>query len=330
MPAPTLNGRGLLGHRQRARRRAHALAIAAACVTACCTGFADAGPRRPDAETIVADAAPPVARGARSAPQQPQEPPPTAPGRSGFDETFGARVGGMLVGTFHTEATLDVVGTSTGTSVDFEDQLGLSGQGSSFRVDSWFRFSRRSRLDLAWFTFDRSATRVIDRDINWGGSTFPINATVNSNLSTDILQARYTYYLFADDDYEFGPGIGIYGMNVAASLRSESLGLDEGFKSPVPLPVLSLQGAWEFAPSWQLVGGMQFFFLKLENVGSTDEISGGVTDLTLGVEYELIDHVGLGAAYDYFNVHAGAVRDRLDFNFDYGYSALFAYMTVKL
>src|SRR5262245_14909135 len=315
MPAPTIKGRGPIGNRQRARRRARmTIVIAAACAAAGCSSV----PNR-DAAQVAGDLEP-----------MPQEPAPAAPPRSGFDETFGVRVGGMLVGTFHTEATLDVVGTSASAAVDFEDELGLSGQGSSFRVDSWYRFSRHSRLDLAWFSLDRSATRVIDRDITWGDVTFPINATVNSDLSTDILQARYTYYLFSGDDYELGPGIGIYGMNVGASLRSEALGLDEGFKSPVPLPVLSLQGAWEFAPRLQLVGGMQFFFLKLEDVGSTDEISGSVTDVTLGLEYEVIEHVGLGAAVDYFNVHAGAVRDRLDFNFDYGYSAMFAYMAVKL
>src|SRR5262245_10997879 len=315
MPAPTIKGRGPIGNRQRARRRARmTIVIAAACAAAGCSSV----PNR-DAAQVAGDLEP-----------MPQEPAPAAPPGSGFDETLGVRVGGMLVGTFHTEATLDVVGTNAGTAVDFEDQLGLSGQGSSFRVDSWFRFSRHSRLDLAWFTFDRSATHVIDRDITWCDQTFPINTTLQSELSTDILQARYTYYLFAEDDFEFGPGIGIYGMNVTASLRSDALGIDEGFKSPVPLPVLSLQGAWEFAPRLQLVGGMQFFFLKLENVGSTDEISGSVMDLSLGLEYELIDHVGLGAAYDYFNVHAGAVRDRLDFGFDYGYSSAFVYMAVKI
>jgi hypothetical protein len=247
-----------------------------------------------------------------------------------FGEAFGARVGGMLVGTFKTEATLDVTGTNVGTKVNFEDELGLSGQGGALRADAWFRPGRHDRIDVAWFKLDRSGTRTIDHDINWGGEVIPVNASVTGEMSTDILQLRYTYYFLAEDDFELGAGLGIYGMNVGASLRSDALGINESFKTPVPLPVFGVQGAWAFAPRWQLLGAAQFFFLKLENIGSTDEITGGVLDVLLGLEYELMEHVGIGTSYDYFRIHAGAVRDRLDFDFDYGYSALFVYMSVKI
>jgi hypothetical protein len=272
-----------------------------------------------------------VAPPARSLDRELQEPAPAAPKHtSPFGETFGARVGGMLVGTYKTEATLDVTGTNVGTKVNFEDELGLAGQGGALRADAWFRPGRHDRIDVAWFKLDRSATRTIDRDINWGGETIPIHTSVDGDLSTDILQLRYTYYLLANDDFELGAGLGIYGMNVGASLRAAAIGVDESFKTPVPLPVVGVQGAWAFAPRWQVLGAAQFFFMKLENIGSTDEITGGVIDVLLGLEYELMDHVGVGTSYDYFRVHAGAVRDRLDFDFDYGYSALFVYLSVKI
>jgi hypothetical protein len=284
---------------------------------ACCPGIA----------TGRSEAAPPASILDREL----QEPAPPAPKRtSPFGETFGARVGGMLVGTYKTEATLDVTGTNVGTKVNFEDELGLAGQGGAFRADAWFRPGQRDRIDVAWFKLDRSATRTIDRDINWGGEVIPVNASVTGDLSTDILQLRYTYYFFENDDFELGAGLGIYGMNVGASLRAEAVGVNESFKTPVPLPVVGLQGAWAFAPRWQVLGAGQFFFMKLDNVGSTDEINGGVIDVLLGVEYEVMDKVGIGTCYDYFKVHAGAIRNRLDFDFDYGYSAVFVYLTVKI
>jgi len=256
---------------------------------------------------------------------------PAAPKRtSPFGETFGARVGGLLVGTYKTEARLDVTGTNVGTKVDFEDELGLAGQGGAFRADAWFRPGQRDRIDVAWFKLDRSATRTIDRDINWGDQVIHVNTSVTGDLSTDILQLRYTYYFFENDDFELGAGLGIYGMNVGASLRADAIGVNESFKAPVPLPVVGVQGAWAFAPRWQLLGAAQFFFMKLENIGSTDEINGGIIDVLLGVEYELMQHVGVGTCFDYFKVHAGAVRDRLDFDFDYGYSSLFLYLSVKI
>src|ERR1041385_5320258 len=65
---------------------------------------------------------------------------------SPFGETFGTRGGGLLVGTYKTEATLDVTGTNVGTKVDFEDELGLEGRGGGVRAHAWVRPGRRDRL----------------------------------------------------------------------------------------------------------------------------------------------------------------------------------------
>lgn len=259
----------------------------------------------------------------------PQEPAPSRP-RSPFGEAFGVRAGALLVGAFHTQESLSVIGSSRGDRINLEDDLGLSGNGAAVRADAWYRFGRRDRLDLAWYRFDRSGTKVLQRDIHWGGDVFPVSATVTGEQTVDIAQLHYTHYFFAGDTYEFGPGLGIYEMDIRTSLHSDALGIDRSFETPLPMPVLTLQGAWEFAPRWQLLGSAQLFYLELDNAGATDRFKGGVIDATLGVEHELIDHVSVGAAYDYFRVHATADRDQLGFAFDYGYSAVFVYLSVKI
>jgi hypothetical protein len=250
--------------------------------------------------------------------------------RSAFGETFGVRTGAILVGDFHTQESLGVIGSSRGDRINLEDDLGLSGNGGAVRADAWYRFGRRDRLDMAWYRFDRSGTKVLQRDIHWGGDVFPVSATVTGEQTVDIAQLHYTHYFFAGDTYEFGPGLGIYEMDIRTSLHSDALGINRSFETPLPMPVLVLQGAWEFAPRWQLVGSAQLFYLELDNAGATDRFKGGVIDATLGVEHELIDHVSVGAAYDYFRVHATADRDQLGLDFDYGYSAVFVYLSVKI
>lgn len=258
-----------------------------------------------------------------------QEPAPAAPG-SPFDETFGCRVGGILFGSFRTTASLDIVGSDLGTEVNLEDDLGLSSQGQALRADAWYRFGRAHRIDVAWFDLERSAGRSIDREIHWGGEVFPVHAEVTAELATQILQARYTWNFLAEDDYELGAGIGLYGMRLTAGMRADLLGIEKAFESPVPLPVLALQGAWEFAPHWQLIGSAQCFFLTLESVGAVDEISGSVIDVLLGLEYAFADHFSVGAAYNYFQIDVGAERNSLDLEVEYGYSALFVYMGLKV
>src|SRR5215510_12483658 len=90
------------------RRRAVVPAAAGAlalALGACCPGIATG-------RSEAASAAPPSSALDRGL----QEPAPAAPKRtSPFGETFGARVGGLLVGTYKTEARLDVTGTNVGT-----------------------------------------------------------------------------------------------------------------------------------------------------------------------------------------------------------------------
>src|SRR5262249_49198940 len=58
--------------------------------------------------------------------------------RRAFGETFGLRLGGLLTSAITTETTLDVTTARNGASVGFEDELGLSSETTSFRVDGYW------------------------------------------------------------------------------------------------------------------------------------------------------------------------------------------------
>ncbi len=254
-----------------------------------------------------------------------------------FAETIGLRAGGMLAAAFRTEASLDLDGAG-GRTVNFENELGIDDNASSFRADLYWRINRHHRIDLGYFDLDRKGSRSIDRQIQWGDLNFDVGVDVTSELRTKVLPLRYTYYLVAEDDHELGFGLGIYSMGLTASLGGMATAggatvaalATETFETPVPLPVFGVQGGWALTDNLVAQASLQAFYLELQDIGSTDRVDGYLLDLLLGLDWRMTDNVGLGLAANWFQMNAGATRDRLDFDLDYGFAGVFAFLSMRI
>ena len=72
------------------------------------------------------------------------------------------------VGVFTSVADTDIkIGSGVGVSVDVEEALGLETDNTVFRVETYWRFTnnKRHRLDLSWFSFNRTGQKKITDDI---------------------------------------------------------------------------------------------------------------------------------------------------------------------
>lgn len=261
-----------------------------------------------------------------------------ADARSGpFDETLGLRVGGLFASGFDTEMSLSTA-SGRGTSLRFEDELGIDDAADSVRVDLHWRIARRHRIDLGYFDLDRRGTRTASRQIEWGDYTFEAGTQLTSRLRTEVLPLRYTYYFLAGEDYELGAGLGIYAMRVAAALEgSATFGgasipaqATAEFESPVPLPVIGIQGGYALGEDWLLQASVQAFDVEVDNVAGTDRIDGYLIDALLGLDYRFSDHFSIGAAANWFLMNAGAERDGLALDFDYSFAGAFVFLAMRL
>ncbi len=258
-----------------------------------------------------------------------------------FDETMGLRIGSMYASSFETMASLDS-DFGIGTSVRLENEIDMDDNTESFRADLYWRIGRHHRVDLGWFDLERSGTRTIERDIRWGELEFDVGASVTAELQTEVIPLRYTYNFLAGEDHELGLGIGIYGMLLRASMRGEvsagsggsgggvALEDTETFRSPVPLPVFSLQGGWAFADRFRAIALLQYFYIHLQDdIGELDEIEGSILDGSVGIEYDATDHVCIGTSVNWFRFHAMAREEPLELDVQYDFAGLFLYLGLR-
>jgi hypothetical protein len=213
---------------------------------------------------------------------------------------FGA---GVFFPETNTQAQLTNKATGVGATVDFEQSLDLERSKNVPTVIGRWRITERWRLDAEYFQLNRSGERVIDRQIEWGDQTFPVNASVATEFNFSDLRVSVGYSFFRRQDKEIGVGLGLHVATYDVSLRGGG-GNSEGEDVLAPLPVLSFYGQFALTDTWAVGARLDRFSL------SYDKFDGSLTSLGLDLLYQPFKHVGFGVAYRALAVRAEIEGER--------------------
>src|SRR5664279_3593417 len=100
---------------------------------------------------------------------------------------------GFFESITNTTIQVGLNGAANGTDINFQKDLGLGANFSTFLTNFQWRLSRRSRVSLGYFNMKRSATHTLQKDITFDSTTYPVNSSVNSYFNTAIYQFSYGY-----------------------------------------------------------------------------------------------------------------------------------------
>ncbi len=120
--------------------------------------------------------------------------------------------------TAHLDSTL-----GRGTSIDFEEDLGLDDRKTNAAILGRLRLGERWRIEGEYFALNRSGTRVINRTINWGGNVYPIGITVNSEFDSDIYRLSAGYSFIKNTQAELGVALGLHVTDFTMSLAGANV-----------------------------------------------------------------------------------------------------------
>lgn len=224
---------------------------------------------------------------------------------------------GVFVTDRDSETRLNVSGGADGTPVDLEGELGLDTSDSVFRLDGFFRFNDRHRIDFSVFDLSRTGSRLIERDIDWQGTIYPVSALVESEFDLNIYKLAYTYSFMRRDKGYLGLTAGVYVADIGARLSAENIATGDGGAITAPLPVVGLRGEYHFAEKWSFRASGEFFALEY------DAFNGSLTDLYVGIDYQLFEHMALGLGLNSVTMDIGiedgaGLNADIDWNYDGG------------
>jgi hypothetical protein len=220
---------------------------------------------------------------------------------------------GVFITDRNTETRFDS-SLGDGTDTDFETDLGLAASDSVFRVDGYFRFSERHRVDFSVFDLSRNASKQIEKDIQWGDAFYNIDTIIDSKVDLAIYKLAYTYSLLQGDKGYLGATIGIHVADAGASLAEQSLGQAEVGELTAPLPVLGLRGERKLSDRWTFRASGEFFFVEYDN------IDGSLVDLYAGFDFSVLDNLSLGIGFNSVTIDVDATKSSFSGALDWQYS----------
>lgn len=192
-----------------------------------------------------------------------------------------------------------------GTTINFKRDLGVSESDDAPRVDGYYRFTPRHRIDFAWFKVEREGTRTLSIDIDFEDETFTVGTQVDSFSKYETLKVAYIYSFHRDKKVEMGIGGGLHIEDIEAGLSADAVGKREDADTTAPAPVASFRLSYNFTPRWSIRWDFDIFFLE------EDDFDGSLTDNRLAVEHHTFKNVGFGAGFSRFVLDVETQKDDL-------------------
>jgi len=187
-----------------------------------------------------------------------------------------------------------------GGDVDFEKDLGVNQDVSTFWLNGTWRVGRRHQLELGFTRLSRERDGFsLQRDFTWGGETYSAGLQANTTTGTDILGGYYRFAAYRNDRFEIGPTVGIGYLWLDARVRATGTVAGASRTLDRAASTGSITGAiGGYATAWpkeRFVLRADFLYVKV----SPGDSDASVTDWRIGADYYFFKNAGLGVQYKY-------------------------------
>jgi hypothetical protein len=248
--------------------------------------------------------------------------------RNPLDATAIVDMGGFFLST-DIRIRLDGEGGRVGDPIDFDDTFGVD-RFERFRVDGLWRIKGRHSIRGTYFKNNRSETNELDRDINFGGETYPLGATTTAHMELEVMQLSYDYAFKRKDNYELAAGIGVHMLDVRLGMDATITGgggsvsreLSESGSTDAPLPVLGLRGIWRLPHDFYFTAQAQYFYIDY------DDYNGSLSDLKATIVWQATPHFGVGLGYNDFRFRFDLDKDLFSGRLRWNYGGAMAFASV--
>jgi hypothetical protein len=209
---------------------------------------------------------------------------------------------GAFYATSTTQARLNSP-SGLGTTVAFEDLLGLDNSDVVPQGLARWRMSERWRLEFEYFKLNRSSSKVLTQDIIWGDQTFPSGTQIDAAFDVSVTRVSAGYSFYKTQDKELGVGLGFHVTNIKATMAGSGGGAADSGKVLAPLPVVSMYSMMALTDKWAISGRLDAFRLAY------DPYRGHVFSIGVNLLFQPWRHLGMGIGWQSLEIAASATNN---------------------
>ncbi|MDX2486540.1 MAG: hypothetical protein QNL03_03475 [Gammaproteobacteria bacterium] len=210
-----------------------------------------------------------------------------------FPDTWMIRLGAYIVDGSDTQFSVSSDIGGLGTVIDYNRDLGGDSRATIPRIDAYYRFNPRHRINFTSFSIDRKGSRTlaIDPPITIDGVDYS-GGTINSDIKYTLYKLGYAYSFYHSSKVELSITAGLnittydFEFSDATGAKASSAGVT------APLPMLGLRMGYAITPKWSVNYVAESFFIDFE-----DKLRGALINYELNTEYKLFKHFAIGAGF---------------------------------
>jgi len=190
-------------------------------------------------------------------------------------------------------------GGSPGESLDGDDSQ------STGLLNFRWRFTKNWSFQGTYWKTGSEAEAILTEDFEYGDVKFLDGSSVRSEIDTSITRLFWGRSFFRRPSTDWGVGIGLHVLDIDAVLKGEIIvppgdppipNHVEKASVSAPLPNLGIWYMYSWSPKWVVSTRLDWLEVTFE------EFSGSMYDLSVGVNYQMSDHFGMGLAVNAFKL----------------------------
>jgi hypothetical protein len=218
------------------------------------------------------------------------------------EERFRAEIS-MLGARFDTQLRIDPSAAVQGTEINAEDDLGLEDSQFMILGELTLLPGDHHLVRLSGLTSRRSAQTILARGIVFEDEVYLRGERVDSELNLTMFGLTYGYRFLASERAEITASFGIQVAEVEANAVVPSRVVRDAESGVAPLPLIGLEGRYDFTPHWSAEARIQYLTANIEDV------DGSIMDARIAATWRANPHLVFGLGYRSFTINIDSQND---------------------
>lgn len=193
--------------------------------------------------------------------------------------------------------------------VDFESETGLDDQADLFTLEFGWQFGKKWDFAFQHFRSSRGNGYELSGPIEWEDVVYEAGADIETRTAMRITRLFFSRRAWDKGPHDLRVGAGVHLLEAGASISGEAMLEDlttEFVESVVsakfPFPDIGVWYRYSNSDRWVFQSRVDWLS------ASTSDYSGGLWNVAAGVDYALTKNIGIGLAYQFFEL-SGSIKE---------------------
>ena len=214
-----------------------------------------------------------------------------ATGNHAFPEKIMIRLSSYGVNQASTDI-LVLSSAGVGTIFSFDEELGGEDSATIPRIDGYYRFNERHRIDFSNFGIDRDGIKTLSGILTIGDETFIVNETIVSEIKYSLFKLGYAYSFYHSPIVELSLTAGLNVTDYDFNFSQDDGSNASANGASAPLPMFGLSMGYAINSNWSIHYISEQFVIELG-----DEFRGTLLNNELNFEYKFDNKIAIGGGF---------------------------------